>query len=132
MKTKNLKLLKSNNWRFIPKRAKSPKNGKFYFSKSSEFQNVEQKLYILLNKFDWQISINNHFINNISENQNNILNIDQKLDYINIKIDLNPSQNTFITNEKINFSKNRAKNQRKWPKNRYVCWMQPLFFDWIQ
>lgn len=69
--------------------------------KSLEFQNLEQKFNILLNKFEQQININNYILANIDENQKNISKNNQKLDFLNIKIDFNPSQNVFIKHEKL-------------------------------
>ena len=77
--------------------------------KSPEFQNLEQKFNILLNKFEQQININNYILANIDENQKNILKITknwifltQKLNVILLKISsLNMKIYKFVRHSKI-------------------------------
>ena len=74
---------------------------KFISQKSPEFQILEQKFDILLNKFEQQININNYILQNLGENQNYISKIDQKLDFLNAKTDQNSSQNILVKNENL-------------------------------
>ena len=73
----------------------------FIFQKSPEFQNLEQKFDILMNKFEYQINVNNYILQNLGENHEYISKIDQKLNFLNIKTDQNSSQNIFVKNENL-------------------------------